>query len=274
MNRELTFCIRAVVEAGKLVRAFHQELTTIGKKSGSPRDIVSQVDIVAEQTIWDMLTREFPGDPLLGEERGMRGEVHNRLWVLDPLDGTVNYVFGIPLAATSLAVIENGRLIAGAVYNPFLNELYYAARGFGAFLNERKLHVQSVSYEEGLHAVAFSNRGESPDAREREFTLFRTVNDQTRGCLRTGSAAMNLCYVAAGRLSGAWGIQGKSWDLAAGLLIAEEAGASIDLLGGDLLDPAWKVSYCAATSGNVADLRERIMGIVLEPPIAMQVGSP
>jgi myo-inositol-1(or 4)-monophosphatase len=195
----------------------------------------------------------------------MRGAAGDRLWVLDPLDGTVNYVFGIPLAATSLAMIENGRLVAGAVYNPFLNELYYAARGFGAYLNERRLRVHPVSYDEGLHAVAFSNRGESTTAREREFTLFRTVNDETRGCLRTGSAAMNLCYVAAGRLSGAWGIQGKAWDLAAGLLIAEEAGAAIDLLGGALLNPEWKVSYCAATSGNVADLRSRILSIVLEP---------
>jgi myo-inositol-1(or 4)-monophosphatase len=268
MNRELIFCMRAVVEAGKLVRAFHQELTTVGKKSGSPRDIVSQVDIVAEQTVWDMLTQEFPGDPLLGEERGMRGEVRDRLWILDPLDGTVNYVFGIPLAATSLAVMEKGRLIAGAIYNPFLNELYYAARGFGAFLNEKKLHVQPVSYEEGLHAVAFSNRGETKTAREREFTLFRTVNDETRGCLRTGSAAMNLCYVAAGRLSGAWGIQGKVWDLAAGLLIAEEAGATIDLFGGDLQTTEWKVSYCAATSANVGDLRARILATVLDAPDA------
>ena len=259
-SKELILAIRTAVAAGKLVRDLRQELTAVKQKGVSPRDVVSQVDIVAEDLARQILQKEFPADAILGEERGPSGS-GQRTWLLDPIDGTVNYVFGLPVAATSVALLEGERVLAGAVYNPFTNDLYYAATGFGAFVNAQRLEVRSSSFEEGLYAAAFSNRADSSERRAREFRLFQSVNDATRGCLRTGSAAMNLCYVAAGKLSGAWGVQGKAWDIAAGLIIAQEAGARVEVFG-SVLGPESKVDYYVASDKNSPELGRRLRAVL------------
>jgi len=229
-ERNLESAITAVVAAGNILAlyrqdVFHKFLTT----KESFRDIVTEIDRYAETKIVEILSTATPNIPILSEESGVIGAGHlkNIFWVIDPLDGTVNYVNHIPLFAVSIALIEEQEPVAGVVYNPALNELYYGVEGGHAYKNKQRIRVKNGEPNELLFAAAFSGKNYNPSERQNEFLAFGKINDGTRGCLRTGSAAMNLCYVADGRFGGCWGKANKLWDIAAGLLLAKLSGARV-----------------------------------------------
>jgi myo-inositol-1(or 4)-monophosphatase len=217
----------AAVEAGKLlVDRYHDDLWVVRKES--LRDVVTEVDKLAEQRIVDIVRERTGGEAMVTEEAGdLEGAEEEGVWVVDALDGTVNYVNRIPFFAVSIAYVEAGRPTLGVIYNPMQSDLYYGADGLGVFKNQAPLVNQDGPPEESLFAAAFSGKTHDPAGRADEFLLFGEVNDSTRGCLRTGSAAMNLALVAEGRLGGCWGKANKLWDMAAGLVLARLAGARV-----------------------------------------------
>lgn len=222
----LEAAIQAAVPAGDLLMKHYQDVLKVSNKE-SIRDIVTSVDQLSEQGIVESLSGFDSGLAIVSEEQGQargRGDEKD-YWLIDALDGTVNYVNRIPVFCVSIAFVRNGNTAVGVIYNPFANDLYYGADGIGAFKNQGKLSVRDKHHSECLFSAAFSGRNYDPQRREEEYRLFGEINDQTRGVLRTGSAGMNLAWLAEGRLGGCWGKANKQWDIAAGILIAGLAGA-------------------------------------------------
>jgi myo-inositol-1(or 4)-monophosphatase len=262
VNREerLEIGMSAAVAAGKLlVDRYHDNLSVSQKES--LRDVVTEVDRLAEQRIIEIIRSASGSEPMVTEESGdvagVDGDGH---WVIDALDGTVNYVNRIPFFAVSVAFVEEGRATVGVVYNPMQSDLYYGAEGLGAFKNQAPLVNQDGPPEESLFAAAFSGKSHDPAARPEEFLLFGQINDSTRGCLRTGSAAMNLALVAEGRLGGCWGKANKLWDMAGGLLLAGLAGARVATVE---VDPnRHLISYLATAPSTWDFVHERAAGVL------------
>jgi len=259
MNNEkyLEVAITAAMKAGKcLMDQYHEGSSFFNKESF--RDIASPVDIAAEQEVFSVL-REFNVDiPILSEEHGLLGGEINEsgYWVVDALDGTVNYLHQIPFFSVSIAYVRNGEPTVGVVYAPLVDDIYYAAEGVGAFKNQHKISVLDQSPSQSLFSMSFSGKNQDPKGRENEFLLFGHVNDLSQGCLRTGSAALNLAYLAEGRFNGCWGKANKDWDIVAGLVIAKLAGATTiryrSILGQNLSH------YVAATPKNFEWLNTQI----------------
>jgi myo-inositol-1(or 4)-monophosphatase len=198
-----------------------------------PSDFVSAADLRAERTLKSELRRARPGYGLLFEEGGAEegSDPHNR-WIVDPLDGTTNFLHGVPHFSISIALERDGEIIAGIVYDPTRDEMFWAEKGAGAYLNDRRLRVSARrQLGEALIATGFPFRGR-PKHPAYNATLAR-VMETTSGVRRFGSAALDLAYVAAGRYDGYWEFALAPWDLAAGLLLVREAGGFVgDLSGG------------------------------------------
>jgi myo-inositol-1(or 4)-monophosphatase len=227
MDREpvLEVAMRAAVAGGSLLQEYTTDPLQISRKE-SYRDIVTEVDRLAEERIIHHIGKFNEKYPILTEESGQgisRDTLH--YWIVDALDGTVNYVNHIPLYAVSIAFIEDGTPTVGVVYNPIAQDLYYGAEGIGVFKNKSRIAITDHAVEDCLFAMSFSGKTYNPSTREREFRTFGLLNDISRGCLRTGSAAMNLAYLADGRFCGCLGKANKIWDIAAGILLARLAGA-------------------------------------------------
>ena len=208
-------------------------------------DLVTEIDLKAEKLILERIKSEFPGDSIVAEENGIVKEKDCCVWYVDPLDGTINYIHGLPIFCVSLGYAENGEVMLGVVYDPVRDECFTAERGKGAFLNGEPIQPSSTSnLNESLLVTGFSYDIREIEANNiNQFVKFSTL---ARGVRRLGSAALDLCYVANGRLDGYWELELKSWDLAAGSLIAQEAGASVtDLSGGpDFLTPPHSILAC------------------------------
>ncbi len=207
-----------------------------------PGDFVSTADLRSERTLKTELSRARPGYGLLLEEGGVSegSDPHHR-WIVDPLDGTTNFLHGIPHFAISIALERDGEIVAGLVYEPTRDEMFWAEKGIGAYLNDRRLRVSGRrQLGEALIAtgIPFGGRGDQPTYLA---TLLR-VAAATGGVRRLGAAALDLAYVAAGRYDGYWEFGLFPWDIAAGLLLVREAGGFVsDLAGGQEM----------LTSGNV-----------------------
>lgn len=233
---QLKLALSAAVAAGRILQSYVDETghpDTHRKESF--RDVATEIDTYAEKKIIEMLN-ESSGLPIVAEESGISRPVDlatGTYWVVDPLDGTVNYISRIPLCAVSIAFIDKGKPVVGVVYNPFLNELYYGAEGLGVYKNHTRIASVKLPAEQVLCAGTFS--GASHPGRDAEFGAFQKINDATMGCLRTGSAALNLAYVAEGRLGGCFGRHTKWWDVAAGFVLARLAGADVVY---NIADPA------------------------------------
>ena len=247
------------VEAGKLlIDRYHDNLAVVRKES--LRDVVTEVDKLAEKRIVEMIREATGGEAMVTEESGDFEGAGPGSWVVDALDGTVNYVNRIPFFAVSIAFVEDGRATVGVVYNPMQRDLYYGADGLGVFKNQAPLVNQDGPPEESLFAAAFSGKSHDPAGRPDEFLLFGEINDATRGCLRTGSAAMNLALVAEGRLGGCWGKANKLWDMAGGLLLARLAGARVRTAE---VDPERHlISYLATAPSTWDFVHERAAGVL------------
>ncbi|MDF1759913.1 MAG: inositol monophosphatase family protein [Coxiellaceae bacterium] len=224
--------IKAAREAGKtLVQSLdHLEAVTVSQKKAN--DFVSSVDKLVEEEIINCIRQSYPNHAILAEEGGKYdGDEH--CWIIDPLDGTCNFLHGVPHFAVSIAVKKGNKLVAGVIYDPVRHELFTAARGEGARLNDVRIRVSKHDkLENALLGTGFPFK--SHELLEEYQTNFQKLFLQVADMRRAGSAALDLAYVAAGRLDGFWEMFLEPWDMAAGILLIREAGGMVtDLQGGE-----------------------------------------
>jgi myo-inositol-1(or 4)-monophosphatase len=232
----LATAIEAVVRAGAAQAARVGGAVRIDKKG--PIDLVTDVDLSVEATFRAAIAERFPEHSVLGEEMGSDGQDHrgSHRWLFDPIDGTTNYAHGLPIFCASVALEIDGLMEVAAIYDPSRRELFTGERGGGAFLNGRPLRVSRAStIEDALLVTGFPY-----DIHERIaelMDLFGRFIGQARAVRRLGSAALDLAYVAAGRMDGFWEQDLKPWDVAAGVLLVEEAGGSVTRFDGSAFSP-------------------------------------
>ncbi len=217
-----------------------------------PSNFVSAADTRAEQVLFDELSRARHGYCFLMEERGyIEGPDKTHCWIIDPLDGTTNFLHGIPLFAISIALQREGELVAGLIYNPVSGETFTAERGTGAFLNDRRLRVAArSSLRESVIVTGIPHRGRGDH--ERHLAELSRVMGEAAGVRRTGSAATDLAWVAAGRFDGYWERGLSAWDMAAGIVIVREAGGLVsDADGGNTM-----LSTGSIVAGNESTQRD------------------
>ena len=224
--------IKAVESSGKILIQYFDKLHDSRQKNENIRDLVTEVDFLAEKNIKRILANRFPKHNIIAEESGGLDIKSEYCWHVDPIDGTVNYSHGIPLCAVSIGLEFNGEIIIGAVHNPFTKELFYASQGNGAFLNGHTIRVsEKKKLKECLYVAAFSS--ESDDNKGKEYQTFGEMNDNSRGVLRIGSAALALAYLACGRIDGFWVKGLHEWDIAGGLALVREAGGQLSDMNGN-----------------------------------------
>ena len=223
----------------------------------SARDLVTDADIASQEAIRDVVLADFPDHGFLGEESPDPAQLENAFcWVVDPLDGTTNYVHGFPCFAVSVAVAHQGKLVAGGVYDPQREEMFLAGAGKGTTLNGAPIRTSEVQdLDSALMAVSFPPRLtlEMPDAR-----AFLKLAPQCQAVRRTGSAALNLAYVACGRLDAHWAFQINPWDSAAGVLLVQEAGGTVSAAAGTPYDLQHGDYLVAATDILHSRVREEM----------------
>ncbi|HEY4644926.1 MAG TPA: inositol monophosphatase family protein [Steroidobacteraceae bacterium] len=247
MQPLLNIAIRAARRAGDLIVRSLPRLDSIHVATKGRNDFVSEIDRLAEQEIINTIRRTHPDHGFLGEESGRSGSEEN-FWIIDPLDGTTNFLHGFPTFAVSIAFQTRGRLDQAVVYDPMRQELFTASRGDGAQLEGRKIRVSNQRGLEGaLIGTGFPFRSNVQWA-DAYLAMFKTVMGATAGIRRPGAAALDLAYVAAGRLDGFWEFGLHPWDTAAGTLLIQEAGGRVGTLlgedykqGGNILAGAPKV---------------------------------
>ena len=231
----LDIATESVLAAGAVLKERWGKLKNIQEK-GRPGDLVTEADKLAEAEVLKVLNLHLPEHQILAEESGALGNAQSEyLWAIDPLDGTTNYAHGLPMAATSVGLMINGVPSVGAVYNPFTNELFRAAKGLGATCNRRPIQVsQTTELSTSLLVTGFAyDRRETTDNNYAEFCHLTHL---TQGVRRLGCASMDLAGVACGRLDGYWERGIQPWDMAAGIVILEEAGGKITAYDGSPLD--------------------------------------
>ena len=230
MKADLELALRAAGEAGELLLGFYGlEPEGLGSKS-SETDLVSDADREAERAIRELLAAERPRDGLLAEEGSSSEPDSGRRWVVDPLDGTINFLYGFPAWAVSIALEDGEGLAVAVVHSPVHAETFHAVRGEGAWLGERRLRVrESTRLGRAMVATGFSYEAER---RAEQAEVIRRVLPRARDIRRAGAAVLDLAWVAAGRLDAFYERGLKTWDLAAGQLLVEEAGGAVQALGG------------------------------------------
>lgn len=241
----LASAIRAAREAARIQLGHLGSDLDIDTKS-SDIDLVTQVDRLCETRIREVLLEAHPGHVVLGEEQGQRGEARHR-WIVDPLDGTVNYAHAFPFFCTSIALEIDGRVEVGVVYDPVRDELFSAVAGGGAHLNGRPLRVtDTTELRRALVATGFAY---SEDTQHRNLEVFARVVPQVQAVRRPGAAALDLCYVAAGRVDAFWEMALNPWDVAAGVLLVREAGGTVT--GGDAAPYRFEHPELVASNGHL-----------------------
>lgn len=226
MSSFLEICEKAARAGGKVLQDWRPRFTAREK---SPRDLVTEADVASQEEIRRILLNSFPDHAFVGEEDAASQSANipadQPRWIVDPLDGTANYVHGMTGYSVSIALVHNGRLQVGTVYDPILDECYSAARGQGAWLNGKRLKPSACrTLDRAMIAASFSANVPRGSL---EVTRFVEVLHVCQSVRRLGSCALNLCYVAAGRLDAYWTTAVKSWDAAAGILMVEEAGGTV-----------------------------------------------
>lgn len=232
MQPMLNIAVRAARSAGNIIARSMDRLDQLNISVKSNNDFVSEVDQNAEQEIIYTIRKAYPDHGILAEESGSHAG-NDYLWIIDPLDGTTNYLHGFPQFAVSIALQHKGRLEQAVVYDPVSQELFTASRGDGARLNDRRIRVSPHNDLEGaLLGTGFPFKQQQH--LDTYMETFKALFPMTAGIRRAGSAALDLAYVASGRLDGFWEIGLNRWDMAAGVLIIQEAGGLVsDFSGGN-----------------------------------------
>ncbi len=230
----LNVMVNAVLKAGRGLARDFGEVENLQVSLKGPGDFVSAADRRSEQVLMAELQKARPGFGFLAEESGETpGQDRANRWLIDPLDGTMNFLHGIPLFAISVALEREGAIVAGVVFNPILNELYVAEKGAGAFLNDRRLRVARRQKLEDC-VIATGMPQLTRPGQDAYLGELRAALPKIAGVRRTGSAAMDLAWVASGRMDGMWQHGLQPWDIAAGMLFVREAGGYVtDAAGHD-----------------------------------------
>ena len=223
MTRELEVAIAAAEAAAEVLRSGFGQRPDVEYKGEA--ELVTEADEEAEQKIEEVLRGAIPDYGMLTEESGeLEGESGSR-WIVDPLDGTTNYVHGLPFFCTSIALERDGEVVSGVVHDPIAKETYAAERGGGATLNGEPMGVSDT--EESARALLGTSYPDDPEEVPMGLGLFEGFTNLARGMRRLGSGALDLCYVASGRLEGCYEQGFSAWDVAAGILMVEEAGGEV-----------------------------------------------
>ncbi len=231
MHPQLNIAVKAARRAGSIINRAAQDIERLTITRKGPADFVTEVDRQVEQTIIDILHEAYPDHAFLGEEGGAVGESEFQ-WIIDPIDGTTNFLHGFPMYCTSIALAHKGIVTQAVIYDPVRNDLFTATRGSGAFLNDRRMRVShETRLDDALIGSGFPYS--SMEHQERYLRMLAEVMRKTAGIRRPGSAALDLAYVAAGRYDGFWEMGLKPWDMAAGTLLIQEAGGLVSDLDGN-----------------------------------------
>jgi myo-inositol-1(or 4)-monophosphatase len=231
VRSEIQFAADVAREAGALLRGLAPGTRALATKA-SEIDLVTEADRRSEALILTRIAAEYPDHGVLAEEGSGRPARSLFRWIVDPLDGTTNYAHGFPHYAVSIALEEKGRVVGGVVYDVPSGELFVAERGQGAYLNQARLRVSQVTgLSQALLATGFPYDRQTSEANN--FDHFVAMKKRAQGVRRAGSAALDLCYVASGRVDGFWEMKLQPWDVAAGALLVSEAGGRLsDFAGG------------------------------------------
>lgn len=231
MHPMLNIAVKAARRAGAIINRASQDIGTLTIKSKNFNDFVSEVDVAAERAIIDTLKDAYPTHGFLGEESGSTSHQSDFIWIIDPLDGTTNFLHGFPQYCVSIALQHKGEITQAVIYEPNRNDLYTATKGRGAFLNDKRIRVSKCDkLQDALIGTGFPFR----DFKYLDdyLSMFKSMIQKTMGIRRAGSAALDLAYVANGSLDGFWEIGLSAWDIAAGGLLVREAGGIVTDLSG------------------------------------------
>jgi myo-inositol-1(or 4)-monophosphatase len=254
MPEFLQICEQAARAGGRVLLDW---MGRFAVREKGPADLVTQADVASQQAIREVLLSHFPDHGFLAEENANEQGVDGRFrWIVDPLDGTVNYVHGVPQFAVSVALEQEGRVVCGTIFDPIAQECFCTARGHGAFLNGRRITTSRVvDVADALVVCSFPPRVKR-DAPE--VAQFIEVLVACQSMRRTGSAAINLAYLAAGRFDGYWAANNHAWDVAAGFLLVEEAGGFVTNFAGGPVDLDRPQCVTAGTLELHGQLRELV----------------
>jgi myo-inositol-1(or 4)-monophosphatase len=232
MHPMLNIAVRAARSAGDRISRAVDRVGNLHVDEKGRNDFASEIDTMAEQAIIEVIRKAYPGHTILAEESGLHAG-DDYVWIIDPLDGTTNFLHGFPQFAVSIALAHQGKLEQAVVYDPSRQELYTATRGGGAMLNNHRIRVTRQSSLRGaLLGTGFPFKAHQH--LDTYLDMFRSLFKDAAGIRRAGAAALDLAYVAAGRLDGFWEIGLREWDMAAGILLIQEAGGLVtDFENGD-----------------------------------------
>ncbi len=249
--------VDAARKAGRALARDFGEVAELQVSKKGAADYVTAADLKAEQTIFEELSRARPGYGFLGEERGLiEGTDKTHTWIVDPLDGTTNFLHAMPHFAINIALQRDGQIVAGVTYNPANADLFWTERGRGAFLNDHRLRVAArTRFEEAVFATGIPFMGHGQHGRF--LKELHQVSQRVSGVRRFGAAALDLAWVAAGRFDGFWERDLKPWDMAAGILMVTEAGGVVTDADGEA-DPLASGSICCGNSVLQTALLERL----------------
>lgn len=235
-KKELHTAMRAAKTAGNYLR--HNQKKNLCKLSkGNNKNFATAQDLESNRLIINAIESDFPGDHVLSEESADKADHEGRLWIIDPLDGTRNYANGLPYYSISIALFQDGELKMGVVYAPRYNsELFYAIKDHGAFLNDKPLKMARKNQELSASLVATGFNYFKGKELKPALNIFEEVLNRTADVVRFGSAALDLCHVAAGRIGAYYECGEKPWDIAGGMLILQEQGGIVTDLSGKLID--------------------------------------
>lgn len=250
-----TTLIKATEAGAAIIKEYFNRSFTISNKEGI-NNLVTEVDHKSEAAIIEVIKTDFPNHFILSEEAGALEQHSEYKWIIDPIDGTVNYANGIPICCVSIGIEHNGKMEMGAVYNPFINEFYFAQRGFGATLNDKKISVSSKD-DVSKSCLVTGFPYTYLDSENGPLQVFEKFIRKGIPVRRLGSAAIDLCWVAAGRFDGFYEHQLSAWDSAAGFIIVEEAGGKVTNLKGEPYNPYQP--GLIATNGKIHDEMVRIV---------------
>jgi myo-inositol-1(or 4)-monophosphatase len=241
--------IKATEAGAKVMAGFFQGKFKISNKEGI-NNLVTEADHASEKAIFEVIKKEFPDHFILSEEAGEIVTNSDYKWIIDPIDGTVNFAHGIPICCVSIGIEFKSDIIFGAVFNPFVNEFYFAQKGFGASLNDKKIHVSEQS-EVISSCLVTGFPYTYLDQHNGPLEVFSRMIRKGVPVRRLGSAAMDLCWVAAGRFDGFYEHKLQAWDSAAGYLMVKEAGGRVSDFAGNpysLYQP-----HIVASNGKIHD---------------------
>lgn len=255
MDNFLAIAMNAAKEAAKIQLEYMNKDLDIQTKA-SEFDLVTQADTLAEAKIIEIISKEFPEHSFLAEESGEATHDSDYLWVIDPIDGTVNYAHRFPQFCCSIGLYFKGEALLGVVYDPCRDELFTVQKGQGAFLNGKKISVSKIdTLTKALLATGFPALRD--DLLQKNLDYFKLFLSKCQAIRRPGSAALDLCYVACGRIDGFWELGLSPWDTAAGALMVQESGGIVTNLDNDFFD--FNIKGVIATNGLLHQLIKDVL---------------